>query len=420
MLPNNQYRNQNETRVGHFDNAAIGSEVLGLATASAEKSLTEIRSSDDVLSDELKSKVEELKVTNEDLQRKKNFIASIMEVIPSLVFVIDDTTSEILYSNKCSKNDSEYPCLEQLIKLPTSNACKLCNVSKLKCSTAKYNGKNGGTELKADFENGEIKWYQFSERKLDMVFDDRTSSASIYSLSDITALKRNELSLIEKEEMINNSLREKELLLQEVHHRVKNNLQIIYGLLNLQAKSTQSVEVKLQLSEVQNRICSISLVHEELYQNENFLTIDLAVYCKKLCNTLLAIGSIADNVNFVFNLKSDLRIGIERATPLGLYINEVVSNCYKHAFKDGRRGSIFVDLLESDNQIELCIKDDGPGIKNGKDFFAVSSLGARLIKGLSQQLKGTLHIDGTNGLLIRLSIPVQAARKSGTSFETSS
>ena len=363
-----------------------------------------------LLGDRLKSKVDELTKLNSELLQQKNFIKSIMELIPSYVFVRDNHTKEITYSNKCASSGEQHPCLVQIVE--GENACNLCasGSDKKLLNTTRYVGKAGDTEIKVESKGGEINWYQLTKRSL--YNEILNYSATIYSLSDITNLKVNELNLIKKEEIISGSLREKALLLQEVHHRVKNNLQIIYGLLSMQANTTQSDEVKHHLSEIQNRIYSISLIHEELYQSENFLTIDVSSYCKKLCNTIGTLSKSQHDVKFIYHLQPGIKINIERATPLGLYINEVICNAFKHAFKNSKAGTIQVDLSQDAEFMRLVIKDDGPGLPFGKEqFFGSSSLGSRLIKGLSQQLKGNLEVDGNSGCAISLTIPTLQRQK---------
>jgi len=406
MERHRKYLDYINDQMNHYAQLDFEKRVELVPAEQIDNILPKLASSVNLLGEQLKQKVEELHKVNEELKRQKNFVMSVMELIPSYVFVVDEKSGEVTFSNRCAVNNEEFPCVTEVVGLDKPESCKSCAAGNKTCQTLQYVGKNGESEIRTESADGHTKWYQLTKRKMATGFDDTSSNATIYSLSDITALKQNEINLIRKEEVISNSLKEKALLLQEVHHRVKNNLQIIYGLLSMQSNSTESPEVKHHLTEIQNRIYSISLIHEELYQTDNFLTIDVGNYCRKLCNTISAISHSNHDVNFVYRLQEDVKINIERATPLGLYINEVISNAYKHAFKNGQKGTITVELKDDADEMELTIKDNGPGLERGTEqFFSGSSLGSRLIRGLSQQLRGNLDVDGTNGLGIRISVP---------------
>jgi two-component sensor histidine kinase len=201
-------------------------------------------------------------------------------------------------------------------------------------------------------------------------------------------------------------LQEKALLLQEVHHRVKNNLQIIYGLLSMQANRADSEEVKEQLVEVKNRIFSISLIHEELYQSENFAMIDVDRYCRKLCESLAAVYKTDHQVELILQVESGIQVGIDHATPLGLLINEVLCNSYKHAFKGGNAGKIWLKGFATDEHYTLEIKDNGKGADpDAVKAKAGNSLGNKLISGLAQQLRAKLEVSYENGYSVRFTIP---------------
>jgi PAS domain S-box-containing protein len=198
-------------------------------------------------------------------------------------------------------------------------------------------------------------------------------------------------------EILRASLREKEALLKEVHHRVKNNLQIISSLLNLQADQVRDPAALAVLGESQNRVRAMALVHETLYRSENFARIDLAVYLEGLCAQLLrAYGTDPERVCLELQVPGTT-LDLDRAIPCGLLVNELVSNALKYAFPDGRQGRLEVALGTQDGVYALAVGDDGIGLPEGLDFRSTRTLGLQLVCGIAQQLGGTVELDRTGG-----------------------
>jgi len=200
------------------------------------------------------------------------------------------------------------------------------------------------------------------------------------------------------EERVRASLREKEVLLQEVHHRVKNNLQIVYSLLGLQSdyiKNKQALEV---FRESQNRIKSMALIHEKLYQSKNFAEIDLTDYVNSLTTNLFHTHHIKPNA---IRMRTDIRnvyLGLETAIPCGLIINELVTNALKYAFPNGNKGFIRVGLrLGSDKKYTLIVSDNGVGLPENVDIHNTKTLGLQLVDSLVEQLEGSIEIDRKKG-----------------------
>lgn len=261
-------------------------------------------------------------------------------------------------------------------------------------------------ELRILSSDNKVRWYKTTTNEFEK--DESGHVISILqTLSDITPLKEKEIQLLKKEETIIQSLKEKELLLQEVHHRVKNNLQIITGLLTLQINRARSEEVIEQLMEIRSRILSISLIHEELYQSETLSRVDVSKYCIRLCNNLAPVYSNGKtDVSFDFDIEPGILWSIDKATPLGLIINEVICNSYKHAFNNQENGIIHVSLKSTDANYTMEIKDNG---KNPATAEAVMSskktLGNKLINGLIMQLEASVQISTEGGYGITLTIP---------------
>lgn len=204
-----------------------------------------------------------------------------------------------------------------------------------------------------------------------------------------------------------NSLKEKELLLKEVHHRVKNNMQVISSLLNIQGETVDNEVFASLLGESQQRIKSMALIHENLYQSENFLEIDFEDYIRMLTNSLCRFYTIP-GVSINLDIRVDnVKLDIETAVPVGLIINELVSNALKHAF-EGRQGygTVSVSFREAGCRYVLQIGDDGVGLPQGFELASASSMGMEIVSILTHQLDGRLHVEGDCGTRFEISFPI--------------
>ena len=196
------------------------------------------------------------------------------------------------------------------------------------------------------------------------------------------------------EEALVASLREKEALLKEVHHRVKNNLQVIASLLRLEGRRIDHDITKSVLTEMQGRIQSMALLHETLYRSGNFATIDLASYLSQLVNQLFrSLGGQPGAVRLILDL-APVQLDIDQAIPCGLIVNELASNSFKHGFPDGRTGDLWISLstLEDGSRLSLSVKDSGVGLSADFDSKRQRSLGLQLVSDLARQLQGSLKI----------------------------
>lgn len=204
------------------------------------------------------------------------------------------------------------------------------------------------------------------------------------------------------EKQIKKSLREKEVLLREIHHRVKNNLQIISSLLSLQSRYIRDTQYTELLRDSQNRIRSMALIHEKLYQSENLADIDFEGYIRTLINELVrTYNADVDRVAMIIDVE-DIPLTIDTAIPCGLIINELVSNSLKHAFPDGK-GEICVVLRSVHGSIELHIGDNGVGIPEDIDFRMTETLGLRLVTILAEdQLDGDITLDRREGTIFHI------------------
>jgi PAS domain S-box-containing protein len=223
-----------------------------------------------------------------------------------------------------------------------------------------------------------------------------------------TAIIRNILKRKEAEAHISASLREKEVLLKEIHHRVKNNLQIISSLLRLQSQHVKDAGTLDMFRESQNRVQSMALIHEYLYQSRDMARINFSEYIRNLTSHLFrSYGATPESVQLVVNV-DETPLDLDTAIPCGLIITELVSNAFKYAFADKRPGKINVDFhaAEGGKDFKLVVKDNGLGIPPNLDVEHSNSLGLRLVNTLTQQLRGNLSIANNNGTEIVLTFKV--------------
>lgn len=213
------------------------------------------------------------------------------------------------------------------------------------------------------------------------------------------------------EERIAASLKEKEVLLKEIHHRVKNNLGIVSGLLQIQARRTQDSASRSILQDSQNRIASIALVHEKLYRSENLANIDFSQYLQDLTIYLFDSYNISSNQITLHIQVESASLEIETAIPCGLIVNELVSNALKHAFPGDTTGEIQVRLAPSDTTLgdgqsnrlfTLVVRDNGVGLPNDFDPESTRTLGISLVQGLVAQIRGAIEINGQHGTEVKI------------------
>jgi two-component sensor histidine kinase len=197
----------------------------------------------------------------------------------------------------------------------------------------------------------------------------------------------------QREEHVRAALREKELLLGEIHHRVKNNLQLIDSLIDLQTFRVQDAEALAALRDSQNRIRSMLLIHQTLYLSKDFARVDLQAFLKTLLPALMeSYTTSADRIELHIDAEQ-VQLPINAAVPCGLVVNELVTNSLKHAFPGELRGNIWVELsLQPDREVRLSISNDGVPIPEDLDFSRSTSLGMKLVSLLTDQMQGRLEI----------------------------
>lgn len=202
-----------------------------------------------------------------------------------------------------------------------------------------------------------------------------------------------------QDERLRKSLEEQEILLREIHHRVKNNLQLIVSLIKLQAIYNKEPVILEHLREISNRVKSMGFIHEKIYQTKDLSQIDFADYIRTITHSLMVNFNIKESkIKPGFDVEK-IFLPIDTAIPCGLLINEIITNSLKHGFPDEKTGSITITLVTEKENEEYCltISDNGVGLPEKVDFNTYHKLGLELIKGLTVQLKGTVDIDRTEG-----------------------
>jgi len=212
----------------------------------------------------------------------------------------------------------------------------------------------------------------------------------------------------QKEERIQLALREKDVLLGEVHHRVKNNLQIVYSLLDLQSSRITDRTALDMLRDSQNRIRSMGLIHQTLYQSKDFAKVDFSRFLDSLVPTLVgSYGANPDRIGLSVEA-AQVQLPINAAIPCGLLVNELISNALKHAFPGGRRGQIRVRLFtEPGGKTVIAVADDGVGIPDSVDLAKTSTLGLQLVTLLADQLGGKIAIRRSDPTEFALSFAIE-------------
>jgi PAS domain S-box-containing protein len=225
--------------------------------------------------------------------------------------------------------------------------------------------------------------------KIPFTFSRTTSRCVLCVTTDVTAIKR-------AEEELKRSLREKDVLLKEVHHRVKNNLQVINSLLSLQAQEFADPVLREALVESQNRIRSMAMVHEQLYSAGDLAGIDFGEYISRLAAQLMRL---TDRSGITYHVESEhVSIGIDVAVPCGLIVNELISNALKHAFHGKQKGTVRIALRQADaSTAELVVSDDGVGLPPALDPETVETMGLTLVTSLTRQIHGTLALERSGG-----------------------
>lgn len=215
--------------------------------------------------------------------------------------------------------------------------------------------------------------------------------------------ERNELEELKRSKIeLQNALKEKEMLLKEIHHRVKNNLMIISNLLELQSYYVRDKADLNVFRESKTRADSMALIHERLYQSTDLKSIDIGDYIRNLAADIFDTYVIdPDQINLMVRV-DDIRLDTNTAIPLGLIINELLTNSLKYAFPNDKKGNITIELNKNDDKFTLIIKDDGIGFPSDLDYKNTETLGLELVNSLTQQVNGNMELISADGTEFRI------------------
>jgi len=209
-------------------------------------------------------------------------------------------------------------------------------------------------------------------------------------------LSRRNNKIKKQRDDLDKAYKEKELLVREVHHRVKNNFQIVSSLLELQSKGIEDEKALELANEGKNRVKSMALIHQKLYQNESGL-VDFDEYIKLLVKELASLNTSGKKVTTKI-ASENMFFDVDTAIPLGLIINEIITNSYKYAFSNDKKHELEISISKEENEeYTLIVKDNGPGLDASYDIKKAKSLGLRLVTRLVKQLQGTLIQTNENG-----------------------
>jgi len=349
----------------------------------------------------------DLKKVNEIFNNIKPFI---IELSDNPAFV-DYLKNKANYYNKIQKSDSSSYYYKEALKvkdfIDTEGKYQILASNELIYSITEEHRIL--EKHRTDFKNQELK-LKNKQKNIMLLFALVLLLLLVLSLLNSYKLKRSRKEIhqknkeiILKNEQVKIALSEKDVLLKEVHHRVKNNLQVISGLLELQNISVTDESVKLALKEGQNRIQSVALVHKMMYQSENVSKVNMQQYLEELLQVLeLSYANSCKLIKTIINAKG-VDLDITLAVPISLIVNETVCNAYKHAFENKKGGNIEVIIInEKVADYSLLIKDDGIGLPEGFNVKQLKSIGFDLIYGLTRQLRGKLNISSKKGTEIKI------------------
>lgn len=337
--------------------------------------------------------ITERKKAEEILKQSEEKFRAVSESTPAQIVIFQGT--KFVYVNPYSEIMSGYS-KDELLKF---NFWDLVHPEYKELARqrglARQNGEDvpSNYELKIITKSGEQKWLDYSAKLIDY-----NGKPAVLGISvDITARKK-------IEQRLQQSLSEKEILLKEIHHRVKNNLQIVTSLLKLQSSYVDDEKVKQLFKESQNRVQSMALIHQKLYQTKDLSHIDFKEYIETLALYLQhSYGVLEDKVKIIIDVKN-LEMPIDNAIPAGLIINELISNSLKYAFPNGQTGKIFINLAFDDFEKEywLSVRDTGIGIPENFDFKNANTFGLKLVTTLAGQMGGTIELVSAGGCEFRI------------------
>lgn len=347
-------------------------------------------------------------MTNNDLLSSKEGLSKILlkaiETTNEMVIVTDAPEvigeEKIVFVNPAFEKVTQYSQEEVYGESPSLLQGPQTDqevIKELVENLSKGNRFSGETfNYKKDGSVYRVKW------SIDPIYDDEGN------ITHFVSVQRDITEEWEQQQALEEIIEQRETLVKETHHRIKNNLATITGLLELQIIKSSSDEARDVLSESMNRVKTIASIHEKLYKTDGLASITLDVYIKDLVDQIgVSLESLGESSDISINLDlSPISLSIRQAVPLGLILNELITNAHKHAF-DGNGGTISISCQGKGNKVILKVKDNGKGLPEDLDINQTDSLGLKLVDTLSHQLDGEYSLSSENGTNFRLIFTIE-------------
>jgi PAS domain S-box-containing protein len=332
----------------------------------------------------------ELQDSRKEIEEQKKFYENILNNIPVDIAVFDEQ-HRYLFLNKEAVSNEE--TRNFMIGKDDFDYAKIKGISTEFAESRRKkfeDAKKSGTQIFwLDIQERSEGVTKFKERR----FHPYDKYVIGYGV-DVTDFKKQEI-------LLSNSLEEKETLLGEVHHRVKNNLALVIGLIEMQGNTLYDEGLKFQFNSIKNRIYAMSLIHEKLYKSSNFAKLGLKSYIEDLIRNLSSSFNSNDSTSLNFDIE-EIFVNMKIAIPIALIVNEAVTNAYKYAFKDTVNGILTVQIKSVNEKIYMQISDNGPGISESIDLSKIKSLGFKLINIFVRQIKGSIEYIKKPGLTLQI------------------
>jgi len=333
--------------------------------------------------------ITERKQSEEALRESEKKFRSLVENANDAIYII--THEGFQYINSAFEQLTGYTSKEVCKK--TFNFWSIIHPDDVKMIREREEARREGKEVPSRYE-----FRILAKDGLTKIVEPATVNIGEKGETKVMGILRDVTERKHAEERLKASLREKEVLLREIHHRVKNNMQIISSLLRLQTRLIKDGRMVEMFKESQNRIRSMALIHEKLYQTEDLSRVNFAEYIRSLMVHLFHTYRINPNIVKMNTEVEDIYLDINRAIPCGLVINELVSNALKHAFPNSKRGEIHIKLYSNkQNKTKLTVSDNGVGLPENINIHEPETLGLQLVNDLVKQVEGKIRLERTKG-----------------------
>lgn len=358
--------------------------------------LTGEKAETDKLNESLRLEVDERREAERALRESEAIFQQLLEVSPHPMIIHDSNT--IFFANPSSARLYNASAPQLLVGKSIWDFVHPDSVTQAR------EGINRLTENREAVQVAELKFFASDRTTVDLEMVSisiiHNGTPAILSIGrDITEAKR-------AEEKLRASLQEKEVLLREIHHRVKNNIQVLSSLLRLQSRCVGGKSLEEVFFESQNRLMSMALIHEKLYESNDLANIDFKPYIDSLASHLFQAFGVSNSRITLQNNTEEVLLSLDAAIPCALLISEIISNCLKHAFPDGKGGIIRLSLTSINGMTDLRIADNGIGMALPRDLNGFQTLGLRLVQALIRQLKGEMDIQTSAGTSFHIRFPL--------------